>query len=99
MPRGGWTIFNFQVFKNARMRAQDERSNESCDKRCVGDDGHLREEPYRSAHRVFLITDSGFSHRGRRAAIRTLSSTRSRVGRPRLVAVNAENRPKGDQVW
>ena len=30
----------------------------------------MREEPYRSAHRVFLITDNGSSHRGRRAANR-----------------------------
>ena len=30
----------------------------------------MREEPYRSAHRVFWITDNGSSHRGRRAADR-----------------------------
>ena len=30
----------------------------------------MREEPYRSARRVFWITDSGSSHRGRRAADR-----------------------------
>jgi DDE superfamily endonuclease len=30
----------------------------------------MREEPYRSARRVFLITDNGSSHRGRRAADR-----------------------------
>ena len=30
----------------------------------------MREEPYRSARRVFWITDNGSSHRGRRAADR-----------------------------
>jgi hypothetical protein len=30
----------------------------------------MRREPYQSAHRVFLITDNGSCHRGRRAADR-----------------------------
>ena len=42
----------------------------------------MREEPYRSARRVFWITDNGSSHRGRRAG------ERLRAKWPNIILVN-----------